>query len=111
MLFGHGLPKLLGLIAGRTDFADPIGLGPLPSLLLAVFAEFLCSLALILGVKTRWATVPLLVTMAVAALVHHTGDPWARKELAVLYAVAFLCLLLTGPGRYSWDELPARHRR
>jgi putative oxidoreductase len=45
----------------------------------------------------------MLIFFAVAAFVQHGQDPFARKELALVYAVPLLALLFTGPGRYSLD--------
>lgn len=101
----HGYPKLQRLLAGDFQFADPIGVGPEISLGLAVFAEFLCSLLLVLGLGTRLATIPLIVTMAVAAFIAHGADPFGRKEMALLYLVVYVVLLLTGSGKYSVDRL------
>lgn len=98
----HGWPKLQLILAGKwAAFPDPIGLGPVPSLLLATFAEVLCSLLLILGFQVRLAAVPLLITMLVAAIVVHANDPWARKELPLLYASIYAGPLLMGGGRYA----------
>jgi len=49
--------------------------------------------------------------MLVAALIHHLPDPWGRKELAILYAVAFLALVFTGAGKHTVDGWLARRRR
>ena len=112
MMMTHGWGKLLMLLDGKGhDFADPVGAGPMASLLLAVFAEFLCALLVVLGVKTRWTAIPLVVTMAVAALVVHASDPFNVKELAALYGVVFLALVLTGGGRYSFDGWLGGRRR
>lgn len=111
LLAGHGLGKVQDLIAGKTDFADPIGIGPLPSLVLTAFAEFLCSIAVIMGFKTRLAAIPPVIAMLVAAFVHHAADPWGRKEHAILFACAFLTVLLTGAGGYSLDAKLAKRRR
>jgi putative oxidoreductase len=43
--------------------------------------------------------------MAVAAFVVHAGDPWAKKELALLYAVPYLALLLAGGGRFALERV------
>ena len=43
--------------------------------------------------------------MLVAIFVAHASDPWAKKELAFMYLVPALTLLLTGPGRFSLDWL------
>lgn len=105
MLFGHGWGKLNNLMEGASSFPDPLGVGPTLSLGLAVFAEFFCSVLVAFGLFTRAAAVPLIVTMAVAALIIHGADPWADKEMAVLYGVSFLLIFLAGPGRLSLDSL------
>jgi len=111
MLFAHGLPKLLKWPVLSGKFFDFLGIGPAPSLALALFAEVGCSLLIMFGAYTRYATVPLLVTMFVAAFVVNGAAPWADKELAVVYAVVFAALLIGGPGRYSVDAMFLRGRR
>jgi putative oxidoreductase len=102
----HGLPKLERLIGGgEIQFADPFGLGPVVSLGLTVFAEFLCSILVGIGLGTRLAVVPLMVTMAVAAFISHGNDPFARKEMALLYLIIYITLLVTGSRKYSMDRL------
>jgi putative oxidoreductase len=101
----HGWGKLGMLTDGAVAFADPIGIGVGASLVLATFAEFACSILLVLGLFTRLACVPLIVTMAVAAFIVHGGDPWGEKELAYIYLAGYLTLLLTGPGKFSVDAL------
>jgi putative oxidoreductase len=103
MLLAHGLPKLMRIIDGKMKFGDPIGIGAVPSLYLVTFAEFVCALLLIIGLFTRWATLPLIITMLVAAFVANAGGPWSDQEGAFLSLVAFAALLLAGPGRYSVD--------
>lgn len=110
MLAGHGFGKVQDLFAGKTEFPDPIGLGPVASLALAAFAEFLCSLLVVFGLKTRWTAIPPLINMLVAALIVHASDPFANKELALLYAIAFLTLALTGGGRFSVDAWLGQRR-
>ena len=100
----HGWSKFLNLINGNHSFADPIGIGESASLILAVLAEFICSILLILGFKTRWAAIPLAFTMLVAAFVVHFSDPWGKKELAVIYLIGFVSIALLGPGKYSLDK-------
>jgi putative oxidoreductase len=97
----HGISKLNRVIAGKFDFADPIGIGEAPSLILATFAEFVCAILVILGVKTRLASIPLAITMAVAAFITHFDDPWSKKELPVLYLAGFIALALIGSGKYA----------
>lgn len=108
MLFGHGIPKLGRLPGLLESFPDPLGLGSATSAVLALSGEVAASVLLILGLGTRFAAVPFLITMLVAALVVHADDPWARKELALMYAAPALALVFTGGGRFSLDALIAR---
>jgi len=104
MLFGHGWAKLTGFSELAANFPDPLGLGSTTvSLGLAVFAEAFCAAAVVVGVATRWVSIPLVITMLVAAFVVHSDDPWAKKELALVYAAPFLTLVFTGPGKFSFD--------
>lgn len=102
----HGWPKLNRLIeGGDIKFADPIGMGPILSLVLVVFAEFVCSILIGIGLWTRLASIPLMITMAVAAFIQHGDDPFARKELALLYLAVYIFLLISGSGKYSFDYI------
>jgi putative oxidoreductase len=101
----HGLPKFLNLMHGNYAFADPIGIGEKASLLLVVFAEVICSTFILIGLGTRLATIPLIITMLIAAVIVHGNDPFAKKELALLYLLVFISLLILGSGRYSIDFL------
>ena len=100
----HGYPKLMKLINGNTEFADPFGIGQAPSLFLAVVCEFICPLLMIIGFKTRWAAIPAAITMFVAAFMIHGADPFGRKELPLLYLAFFVIIMLLGPGKYSVDK-------
>lgn len=101
MIFPHGLGKLLNFGSRMNNFPDPLGIGSLMSLSGAVFSEVVCSLMLILGIKTRWFSIPALFTMLIAAFVIHGNDPWMKKEKAILFAVVYLVLAITGGGKYS----------
>jgi len=101
----HGVGKLTKLIEGGTiKFANPIGIGPEASLILAVFAEFFCSIFLIIGFATRLSSVPLIITMLVAGFIVHAGDPFAVKEKALLFSIIFIFTAITGAGKYSIDN-------
>ena len=111
LMMGHGFGKVQDLIAGKTGFPDPLGIGPVPSLALAAFAEFLCALAVAVGFKTRWAAIPVVVTMLVAAFIIHADDGWAKQEFPLLYACGFLTLVFTGGGKHSIDAWLKKRRR
>lgn len=103
MMFAHGWGKLVNFGEKSASFKDPLGVGSEISMALATSAEFFAAFLVIVGLGTRLAAVPLVFTMLMAALVIHADDPWAKKEFALLYAVPFLALIFTGPGKYSVD--------
>lgn len=103
LMMTHGFAKMSNFSAMSASF-DPIGLGGTLSLGLVVFAEVFCSIALLVGLFTRAAMIPLIINMLVAALVAHSGDPLAAKEMALLYLIAYVTVLFTGPGKYSVDK-------
>jgi len=103
LLYGHGWGKLMHFSQRIGTFADPIGLGPAPSFVLVVFAEVVCSILVMLGFLTRLSVIPLIIFFAVAGFIQHAADPWAKRELAFVFAVPFVALLFTGPGRFSLD--------
>lgn len=108
MAYAHGWGKFANFSTYSERFPDPIGLGVVPSLTLAVFAELFCAIAVVLGLFTRLATIPLMITMLVAVLVVHSDDPFAKKELGLLYSSGFLVVLARGAGPWSVDALLAR---
>jgi putative oxidoreductase len=108
MAFGHGWGKLSGFSERAATFPDPLGVGSGLSLSLAVFAEFFCSIAVALGLFTRGAVIPLIITMAVAGFVIHGDDPFREQELAFIFLTVFATLFFTGAGKFSVDRLIGR---
>jgi len=92
------------------------GLGlPFPTLMatLATGAEVLGAIALILGLGVRWATIPLMFTMIVAATsvhwhngwqaVHDMMSPWANEHAAgAIERLDKAKELLQTHGNYEW---------
>ena len=107
----HGLQKLEMLKANPVQFADPIGIGEPASLTLAVFAELVCSALLILGLLTRLAAIPLIITMLVAVFIVHSADGFEKQELGGLYLAIYIVLIITGAGKFSVDRLIAKRKR
>lgn len=106
MLVLHGWGKLAGFGGMAGSFADPIGLGKTPSLVLAVFAEVFCAALLALGLATRFAALVLVILMTVAFFLVHgraLSGP-GSGEMAFLYLAGFLAIFIAGPGAYSVDR-------
>lgn len=106
LMLPHGIAKATMLLGSEEIiFLDPLGIGAMVSLILAVLAEVGCSLLILVGWKVRWAVLPLLFTMLVAIFVVHINDPWVKIELAALYLLGYMVLAITGGGYYSMDTL------
>jgi len=102
----HGLPKLKRLLGDEpVQFANVLGMGAPTSLTLAMLSEFGCSLLVLIGLGTRLAVIPLIITMLIVIFHIHIDDPFSKKELPLLYLTAFTGLLVMGSGRYSIDHL------
>ncbi|MBC6368173.1 DoxX family protein [Algoriphagus sp. AK58] len=105
MMLTHGIPKIGRLLGeGPVKFANPFGIGPEVSLIMAIFSEVVCSILIMVGFKTRIATIPLMITMLVAAFYAHWNDPFGKKELPLLYFAVFLGILIAGAGKFSLDS-------
>lgn len=104
----HGVPKVGMLFGGdEIQFADPIGIGMVASLALATFAEFICSILIILGLGTRLAALVLIINMGVAVFIQHYSMSFLDngKQLPLLFLLGYILLYYTGSGRFSLDKL------
>ncbi len=104
MILTHGIPKFLSYSEKLHSFADPLGVSSPISLTMAIGAEVFCAIALLLGLRTRLAAVPLLFTMLVAALLVHGSDPFQKKEMAIMYGIIFATLIICGGGALQLDH-------
>lgn len=104
LMLVHGLPKMASLVSDQpVQFPSVFGLGATIFLGLAVSAEVFCSMLLVLGLGTRLAAILLIITMLVSELHIHGNAPFAKQEMGIHYLLAYIVLLMTGPGRYSVD--------
>ncbi|WP_284461580.1 DoxX family protein [Chryseobacterium sp.] len=111
-MLSHGFPKLQMLLeGGKIDFFDFMGLGPQISLILTVFAEFVCSILLILGLFTRISLGFLIFTMAIAGFFIHGADPFEKRELSLIYLSVYLLLMAFGAGKFSVDHMIEKRKR
>jgi putative oxidoreductase len=104
MIFiNHGLPKIQRFSSMSSSFYDPFGIGHQASILLVIFAEVFCAIFIVIGLFTRLAAIPLVITFSVLIFMNQKGVPLSKIELPVLFLGAFLAILFIGSGRYSVD--------
>lgn len=104
MLLGHGWGKLVGFSEKASKFPDPLGIGTELSLIATIGTEVFAALLVVVGLGTRYASASLFFTMTVAAFIVHGADPFGTKEKAILFAIIFLVLTITGAGKFSADH-------
>jgi putative oxidoreductase len=122
----HGWPKLQALLTGTSRFHEGLAsMGfpfPIAFAWAAALAETVASVFVVAGFFTRVAAALCAFTMLVAAFARHHahvhllallglwhGSPdtlksWGSPELALLYALPFVALVLAGAGRFSVDR-------
>lgn len=110
-IFGGGmmLPYGIGKIQNFQEysinfFEDPIGIGMVPSLVLTIFAQVVCSIALIGGFFSRLAAIVLAFNMLIASK-YHWYDDFATLSLPLLFLGIYCMLSFLGGGKYSVDSL------
>jgi putative oxidoreductase len=103
MMLTHGIPKINMLFESPIKFADPLGLGETTTLILTIIGEVIAPVLILIGFKTKLASIPAIITMVVAAFVAHANDPIDVKEKALLYLIAFIAIFLQGAGKFSVD--------
>lgn len=116
MFLGYGLGKIQDFADKKDGFPVP-GFWPLKhmsppvSLMATIGAEVVCAILIIIGLATRPAAFVLAFTMTVAAFDIHGSGPWfmsggpGSKELALLFLVPCIAILLAGAGSYSADAV------
>jgi putative oxidoreductase len=110
--FETGLGKIgnLGAFAERFEgWGIPF---PAASAALSAYTELIGGALIFLGLLTRLAAIPLFVNMVVATLTVRLKKVAGLNDFVELdeplYALAFLWLFVSGPGRVSLDALAAR---
>jgi len=105
LMLPHGLQKLQKFDEKAEGFYNFLHLGGETSMALTIFAEFFCSLLIILGLGTRLALIPLIIAMVVVIFGVKAGQPVGERELGLLYLLPYVFLFISGAGKYSLDHL------
>jgi putative oxidoreductase len=103
LVIGHGWPKLMQFSQLAPKWVDPLHIGHDRSLMLTIFAEVFCAAMVALGFATRFASAVIVIMFGIIVFVVSHGKPFSDRELAIVYALPFLCLMFTGGGGYALD--------
>jgi len=101
LLWVHGLPKLLNYSAQLQVIEDPFHLGANLTLMLAIFAEVLCPLLIIVGLLVRLACLPIFSVLLVALVVVHPQWSLEEGQFGWLLLILFTSIFIAGPGRLA----------
>jgi putative oxidoreductase len=104
VMLKHGYEKLTHFQEQVPEMINFMGIGQKASLVLVIFAEFFCSLLLIIGLFSRFAAIPLLITMFVALWKVHHMD-FLGEDAIALYITCYTLIILVGPGKISVDSM------
>ena len=88
---GHALTDIIGFEFLSTFFG-----------FMAAFSESVCALLIVIGLFTIPASILLFFTMFVAIMNHIIDNE--MPELAIMYCLLSLVLMVSGPGNYSLDQ-------
>lgn len=105
MISVHAAGKLHLVLAGQADtFPSVFGLPSAFCLYLALSAELIGSLLILIGLWTRTAVFLPGVIMLVVIFIVLADAPFTEKEeLAMHYLLTYAVLFVLGSGRYSID--------
>ncbi len=105
LMMSHGYDKLTGFTETAKNMPSFLGMGSAITAALVVFAEFFCAMFIVLGLFTRLAAIPLVITMGYALFKAHNSEVFGDGEMATLFLAAYVTLLIIGPGKISVDGM------
>lgn len=123
MLIGHGIPKIQQFSELKNKFYAPDffplhWMNSTVSLSATIAAEVFAPILMFFGIATRPSAFLLAFTMVVGAFSVHQPDPWflrpgvvQAKELAMLYLIPMLVLIISGAGAWSADAAIYEEKR
>lgn len=104
MINTHGMKKILDFDATVIHIPDPFGFGGEISAIIAVIANIIAPIFIILGLGTRLAALQILSVTLVGFFIVHANDTWAVRDVPFMYSLAFALLFFFGSGKYSLDH-------
>jgi putative oxidoreductase len=103
MIFVHGFKKLGIAVAQAEVVPNPLHLPEAFNTAFATTANIFFPFLVIIGCCTRLATLPPIAVTLTGYFILHWNDALLVKDTPYIYSVAYLLILLLGPGNYSID--------
>jgi len=101
----HGLKKV-GILTVKAEIVDnPFHLPYMLNDILAITANLICPLFVIVGFGTRIASIPIVIVTLTGYFIVHAGGSLAERDIPFMYSMAFLLIVFTGAGRCSLDNI------
>ncbi|WP_026995003.1 DoxX family protein [Flectobacillus major] len=105
----HGLKKL-GIPNGVAEvIPNPYNMPLWINENIALAANLICPILVILGLFTRLATLPILAVTLSGYFIVHGHDSLLVRDIPFMYSLCFLFLTFTGAGKYSLDTIIAKN--
>ncbi|WP_256437874.1 DoxX family protein [Aquimarina sp. U1-2] len=104
MINTHGMKKILDFQGTIEHIPDPLGLGGEISATMAILANIVAPVFIILGLGARFAALLILSVTLMGFFVVHANDPWAVRDIPLMYSLAYLLIFFLGAGAYSLDN-------
>lgn len=114
MFMQFGIRQIVQFNELALSFPSVFGMGAEVSLLVMILIEIICSTLIILGLFTRFAIIPPMVSMVIAEcvliqeLMAQTNVTFQSSQiifLPIMFLGIFLFMMLAGPGKISLDYI------
>lgn len=118
MFMQFGIRQITSFNELATTFPSVLGMGSETTLVVMILIEIVCSIFILLGLLTRWALVPPLVSMIIAEnfiMQYYSAMDMSRLYsmqagyVPVMFIGIFVFMMLAGPGKISLDYIISVH--
>ena len=103
LMIAHGFKKIGIGVTAAEQIPNPLHLPEALNYWFAVSANLIFPLFVIAGLFTRLAVLPILGVTLTGYFILHWNDALLIKDTPFMYSLAYLMLLVIGPGKYSMD--------
>ncbi|MBK0368325.1 DoxX family protein [Flavobacterium agrisoli] len=105
LIIVHGFKKLGIGVPIAEVVPNPLSLPEVLNQSFATAANIVFPFFIMLGVLTRLSTLPILAVTLTGYFVLHAQDNLLIRDVPFMYSIAYLFILLVGPGKFSVDFL------